>query len=417
MTLAEEALKLSAIDFPKGWKRRRLRDVVRLVNGYPFPSDSFASSGSIPLVRIRDLLASEFQTYASGHVPSQVMMRDGDVVVGMDGDFNVVIWKRGTAALNQRLCLLRPREAVDMRFIAYALPLILKVINDLTFSTTVKHLSSSDLLTERLLLPPLDEQRRIADFLDVQTARVVALDDCRDRQLAAYEARLQGMVKIKTGRNLAWDRESPIDGSVLPLRRVAKRVKTGATPPGAAERYFVGDDQGIPWFAPVSFGNAIKLGMAPRRLSSLAVQEGFPVFEAGSTLLVGIGATAGKVAYLEERASGNQQVTAVAPNERIDGRYLAWQLFAATEELRSLAPYTTMPIINNDFLKSFPIWLPPLDRQRAAVREIEQVHEHLSRLRLAFAEARSLLSEWRQSLTAAAVTGQIDVTTARGVDV
>ena len=37
------------------------------------------------------------------------MIGDGELVVGMDGDFNSVIWWGGDAALNQRLCAL-PRS-------------------------------------------------------------------------------------------------------------------------------------------------------------------------------------------------------------------------------------------------------------------------------------------------------------------
>lgn len=105
-------------NLPAGWTVRRVGDLVTLVNGHPFDASEFGPSGQLPLVRIRDLLGEEFQTYVSGAVPSRAVLRDGDVVVGMDGDFNLVVWDRGTAALNQRLCILRPRPNVDIRFIA-----------------------------------------------------------------------------------------------------------------------------------------------------------------------------------------------------------------------------------------------------------------------------------------------------------
>jgi type I restriction enzyme S subunit len=71
----------------------------------------------MPLVRIRDLFAKEFSTYVTGPIPPSVVLRDGDIVIGMDGDFETVLWRRGPAALNQRLCLLRPRDGVDARFV------------------------------------------------------------------------------------------------------------------------------------------------------------------------------------------------------------------------------------------------------------------------------------------------------------
>lgn len=157
---------------PAGWTVRRVGDLVKLTNGFPFPSDRFGPSGDMPLVRIRDLAGAEFETFVTGPVSPEFVIADGDVVIGMDGDFNLKRWNRGPAALNQRMCLLRPREGVDIRFVEYALPSILSIINDLTFATTVKHLSSSDVLGERIALPPLEEQRRIADFLDAETSRI-----------------------------------------------------------------------------------------------------------------------------------------------------------------------------------------------------------------------------------------------------
>lgn len=263
-------------------------------------------------------------------------------------------------------------------------------------------------------VPEPEEQRTIANFLDAVTARATAIDDMRKRQLAAFEEKFLTVVKSETGRIVAWNGSS--GGNILPLRRVVKRIKTGSTPPGAADQYFTEGVEGLPWIAPASFGSSISLGQPAKRLSRIAVQEGVPVFESGSTLVVGIGATAGKVAYLEESASGNQQITAVTPNYRVNGRYLAWQLFGAADELRSLAPYTTLPIINNDFLKAFPVYVPDLQNQRAVVRVIEESYGQVSELRTAFSKARKLLDEWRQSLITTAMAGQIDVRTAREVD-
>lgn len=155
------------------WRTGRVADLADLVNGYPFDSLDFTDAGEVPLVRIRDIQGADFETFVSAAlVPDSAYVRNGDVVIGMDGDFNVSYWKRGPAALNQRLCLLRDNGAADTRFLAYALPGHLKVINDLTYSTTVKHLSSGQVRSIRLPVPDVTEQRRIADFLDRETAQI-----------------------------------------------------------------------------------------------------------------------------------------------------------------------------------------------------------------------------------------------------
>ncbi|GAA1439436.1 restriction endonuclease subunit S [Mycobacterium cookii] len=158
------------------WHEQRVREMADLINGFPFDSATFADQGDVPLVRIRDILSNQFQTFLPAEsVPESVLLRNGDVVIGMDGDFNTIHWVRGPAALNQRLCCLRSNGRSDSRFLAYALPAHLKVINDLTYATTVKHLSSGQVKGIRLLAPDLDEQRAIADYLDRETAQIDAL--------------------------------------------------------------------------------------------------------------------------------------------------------------------------------------------------------------------------------------------------
>ena len=156
--------------------------MANLINGFPFDSGDFADDSDVALVRIRDILASDFETYVpASKVPRSVMIRDGDVVIGMDGDFNSVYWQRGAAALNQRLCLLRANAAADARYLAYTLPTELAKINEVTYSTTVKHLSSEQVRRIKLWAPDVQGQARIADFLDRDTAKIDALID---KQLA-----------------------------------------------------------------------------------------------------------------------------------------------------------------------------------------------------------------------------------------
>jgi type I restriction enzyme S subunit len=160
---------------PAHWEVKRLSELVSLFNGYPFDSEHFLRGDGIPLVRIRDLNANETEVNYAGPVPESVWVEPGDVIIGMDGDFNVARWRGQRALLNQRLCCVRPLEGTVIDFIAYLIPFPLKVVNDLTYSTTVKHLSSSDVLKIRLGVPPVSEQRAIAALLDRETAKIDAL--------------------------------------------------------------------------------------------------------------------------------------------------------------------------------------------------------------------------------------------------
>jgi len=162
-------------EIPAHWEVKRITELMAVVNGFPFDSEHFVRGDGVPLVRIRDLYGTETEVNYTGPIVEDAWIETGDLIVGMDGDFNVARWRGSRALLNQRMCCLRARSGTNPGFVAYLLPMPLKVINELTYSTTVKHLSSNDVRKVRLGFPPEPEQRAIAAFLDRETARIDAL--------------------------------------------------------------------------------------------------------------------------------------------------------------------------------------------------------------------------------------------------
>lgn len=144
------------------WCRVRLGDIAPILNGFPFPSSNFSTREGKPLLRIRDILNSKTEAYYSGEYDPSYLVQHGDLVIGMDGDFNSALWKGQEALLNQRVCKVTPEEQFYSRnFLAYVLPWYLNAINAKTSSVTVKHLSSNTIADIPLPLPPLPEQHRI----------------------------------------------------------------------------------------------------------------------------------------------------------------------------------------------------------------------------------------------------------------
>ena len=151
----------------QAWERIPLADVASILNGAPFDSALFSPTEGMPLVRIRDVIAGETNTYYTGIYEDANLVQHGDLLVGMDGDFNSGFWGAQTALLNQRVCKITPNEAFyDKKLLAFALPGYLAAINANTPSVTVKHLSSKTIGEIGLPLPPRAEQTRIVAKLE-----------------------------------------------------------------------------------------------------------------------------------------------------------------------------------------------------------------------------------------------------------
>ncbi|MBX9824338.1 MAG: restriction endonuclease subunit S [Xanthobacteraceae bacterium] len=154
------------------WRRIRLDHVAEILNGYPWRSSQFDDQQGVPVVRIRDVTSGATETFYRGKIEDGFWISDGDLLVGMDGDFNSRIWAGGNALLNQRVCRIATNEEFYLKeLLAYVLPGYLRLINDETHSITVKHLSSKTLAELPLPLPSSAEQRRLVAKLDSLSAK------------------------------------------------------------------------------------------------------------------------------------------------------------------------------------------------------------------------------------------------------
>ena len=132
----------------KRWKTMTLGDVLEVQNGYAFDSKGFNPSTGLPLIRIRSLKAGiETETRFDGDYDKRFIVKAGDLLIGMDGEFGCYEWKGEPALLNQRVCRLQGFNGnLIPRFLLYGVNDYLNAIEDVTGFTTVKHLSSKQIV-------------------------------------------------------------------------------------------------------------------------------------------------------------------------------------------------------------------------------------------------------------------------------
>lgn len=405
----------------------RVGFLATLLNGFPFASDRFTGSPSagMPLVRIRDVMASEFTTFIPAEdVPDAVLVRGGDLVIGMDGDFNVRLWDRGPAALNQRVCLLRPLGETDMRFIAYVLPVELQRLNELAYATTVKHLSSGDVLGIPVPNWAPDVQRSIADYLDHEAA-----------EMDAMSARLDDLI---TALNLR--RQSVVDGAFV--------VPAGEGDEGGAWSEWWGWTWPGYGFAPLGLLGDLRSGVTLGKESSpeseivelpylrvANVQDGrlnlselktvrVPLADAEkyqvpdhSVLLT----EGGDLDKLGRGAVWNSEITpclhqnhifAFVCGERLDPFYLSYVTSASASRAYFMltgTQATNLATTNSAKVKRLPIPLPPLDEQRRIVTRLDEETAMIDAMIADARELKNLIAERRSALITEVVTGRKEI--------
>jgi type I restriction enzyme S subunit len=153
-----------------GFKKHsvRLRNEVLFQWGFPFNSKKFSIENGFPLLRIRDICGNQkIKTFFTGNYSDDYIVKKWDMVIGMDGDFNIVKWNKEEALLNQRTMRILKKDTskIDLGYLYYFLIPTLQKINDNTPQTTVKHLSISDISEPLFDIPDITEQEKIAEIL------------------------------------------------------------------------------------------------------------------------------------------------------------------------------------------------------------------------------------------------------------
>lgn len=108
---------------------KKLTDICDIQYGYAFDSKCFTEDSSYPqLVRIRDVKKGYSETYYSGDYPEEYILSEDDLLVGMDGEFNIARWKCSGALLNQRVCRLTAKVGTNEEYLRFAMSKSLKEI-------------------------------------------------------------------------------------------------------------------------------------------------------------------------------------------------------------------------------------------------------------------------------------------------
>jgi type I restriction enzyme S subunit len=409
-------------EVPEHWEVRKVREVGRVINGFPFDAGRFSQSTGYPLIRIRDLDRARTATRYDGPFIESARVNPGDVLIGMDGDFNVGTWRGAEPALlNQRMCCIRSAEPVTERLLAYLLPGPLKQINDVTWSTTVKHLASSQVERIQLGLPPLPEQTAIVRFLDHADRRIRRYIRAKQKLIKLLEEQKQAIIHRAVTRGLdpnvrlkpsgvEWLGEVPEHWEVRKLRQCGS-ISGGMTPSMADRSLWDGD---VPWVTPKDMKRAT-IAAASMNVSRKALEvTSLRLIPSGSVLLVVRGMILARrvpIARTVQPVTINQDMKAIVPAAGIDAGYLAYRMDATQATFASMideAGHGTKRFPTERW-KNIVLAVPPVNEQRQIVSYLDQATAQLAGAVDVAQREIELLREYRTRLIADVVTGKLDV--------
>lgn len=139
---------------PEGWERKFLFDIAEVTFGYPFKANQFNTKAlGTPIIRIRNIPASTTSDFTTEIVDDKYRVNNGDLLVGMDGEFYINNWSGPEAYLVQRSCNIKPKDEILRGYLSQAIVSPIKYYESTISGATVAHLGKKHLEAVQIIIP------------------------------------------------------------------------------------------------------------------------------------------------------------------------------------------------------------------------------------------------------------------------
>lgn len=395
---------------PYSWQIVRLKNVLKIRNGRDY-KDVEVESGGYPV-------------YGSGGIfkRSSSYLYDGkSILFGRKGTVDKPLLVSGRFWTVDTMFYSEVFDNALLEYIYYQA--LIFPFDLLTTNTALPSMTQEDLLELNFVLPPMNQQTQIANFLDYETAQIDTLIEKQQTLIQLLKEKRQAVIShaVTKGLNpdaimkdsgVEWLGEVPEHWGVKKNKHLLEFVTSGSR--GWAGYY---SDEGKLFFR---ITNLTRDTIEPKLES---IQNVMPPLGAEGErskiqlddLLISITADLGSVCVANNSISGgfvSQHVSLCRPNSSVkSARWLAYFILSdsAKEQFVGSGYGGTKIQLSLEDIRELNIAYPPKKEQEDIASYIDVKLKKFELLMSQAEQAIQLMQERRTALISAAVTGKIDV--------
>ena len=329
------------------------------------------------------------------------------------------------ACVNQACCVIKPNERVDFNYLYYSLVNDKDIMLDMSIGGTQPNISQAKILEIPVMLPPLPEQTKIADFLDAKCADIDQIRTDVEKQIEILtdykksvitEAVTKGLdpkAKMKDS-GIKWIGKIPDVWNVIRLKN-ASWLKGRIGWQGLRAEEFT--DEGPFLITGTDFKNGYVNWKTCVHISEQRFYQDLAIQIKENDLLITKDGTIGKLAIAKncpEKVSLNSGVFIIrnTGKYKYDDKFMYYLLQSRVFTLwfdLSNAGNSTISHLNQEKFYNFKFAYPPISEQKAIA---DYLDEKCSEIDAAIAEKQKqleTLEEYKKSLIFEYVTGKKEV--------
>jgi len=266
----------------------------------------------------------------------------------------------------------------------------------------------------KIILPTLDEQQHIADYLDASCEAIDRAVEAKQKQLEALDALRKSIIQKAVTKGLdpsvpmkdsghEWLGMIPVHWDVARIKRHSKMLRGKFTHRPRNDPSLYGGP--YPFFQTGAIAQAEKYITEYKQTlndAGLAVSRMFPK----GTIVMSIAANIGDVAITDFEGCFPDSIVGFVPDHETDANFLYFQLKSMKDVMLRSAILTTQLNINYVRIGANECAFPPKEEQKQIGEFLDAKMAELKSIRSCLADQIAKLNAYRKSLIHECVTGK-----------
>lgn len=430
-----DTYKDSEIDWlggvPSIWKVLRVKDITKKIGSGVTPkggSEVYVDSG-IPILRSQNVydngLRIEDVSFINEETHQKMknsQLKPYDILINITGASIgrtcIVPENLPAANINQHIIFIRMKKSLIPYTSYYFKSNALKeYINLIQAGSSKEALNMGQTLSTPILLPPLNEQTTIANYLDTKTQAIDKKVSLLEKKIGYYQELRKSLinetvtkgldknVKLKNS-GIDWIGQIPEHWEVKRFKDVVSKYTTGGTPSTSNNAFFNGDNV---WICISDIKESKYVSKSSLMLTNDAIRDSNISKTPKGSLLYSFKLSIGKMAFTTVDCYTNEAILSIFPNKNIDLVYYymmlpIFMLLAATENIYGAK------MLNQKLIANALVLHPPKKEQEQIGLLLEQRTQKIDQVTTNLQTQVSTLKELRKTLINDVVTGKIKVT-------
>ncbi|EIZ9310984.1 restriction endonuclease subunit S [Campylobacter upsaliensis] len=388
-------------EIPKHWEICKLNKVSYFINGYAFESSHFDYSFSIPVIRIGDIQNDKIIYHTCLMTKEQENLKNfmiyrGDIVIALSGATTgkfAVCNSNKKAYINQRVAIIRS----DIKILKYYLSTFgfVNYIDMLCNGSAQPNISTKEVGNFKIPLPPLQEQKEIAEFLDKKCEKIQNYIDKKQKLITLLQEKKQALINEVVTKGLNPNIEFKNSGiaylGLIPHHWKVRRMKFMASIHNGREQTEIADENGI---YPI-YGSGGILGKSM-----------YFIYDKPSVLL-GRKGTIDKPLFVEEPFWTIDTMFYTSVSKIVLPKYFYY--LCLTIDFQFYISGSAIPSMTQYDLANISFALPPLQEQKQIANFLDEKCEKINSAIEKTKKQIELVKEYKNTFINEAVCGRINL--------